>query len=65
MTLEFVEQHVTWVAPTTADNCAGSTNAQTAGDASGSTFPVGTTTITYTATDASWKYCTSASLPLL
>ena len=27
-----------------------------AGDASGSTFPVGTTTITYTATDASWTY---------
>ena len=43
---------VTWVAPTSADNCSGSTIAQTAGPASGSTFPVGTTTITYTATDA-------------
>ena len=43
---------VTWVEPTPADNCAGSTIAQTAGDVSGSTFPVGTTTITYTATDA-------------
>ena len=44
---------VTWVAPTSADNCAGSSIAQTAGDVSGSTFPIGATTITYTATDAS------------
>ena len=43
---------VTWVEPTSADNCAGSTIAQTAGLANGATFPVGVTTITYTATDA-------------
>ena len=43
---------VTWTAPTTTDNCS-STIAQTAGLTSGSTFPIGVTTITYTATDAS------------
>jgi len=42
----------TWVAPTPHDNCPGSSIAQTAGPVSGSTFPIGTTTITYTATDA-------------
>ena len=47
---------VTWVEPTSADNCTGSTIAQTAGLANGATFPVGATTITYTATDASWTY---------
>ncbi|MFE3872532.1 beta strand repeat-containing protein, partial [Flavobacterium sp. ZS1P70] len=41
-----------WTAPTAADNCS-ATIAQTAGPASGSTFPLGSTTITYTATDAS------------
>ena len=44
---------VTWVEPTSADNCTGSSIAQTAGLANGATFPVGATTITYTATDAS------------
>ena len=44
---------VTWVEPTSADNCTGSTIAQTAGLANGATFPVGVTTVTYTATDAS------------
>ncbi len=43
---------VTWTAPTADDNCAGSSIAQTAGLASGATFPIGTTTVTYTATDA-------------
>jgi len=42
----------TWTAPTVTDNCTGATITQTAGSASGSTFPLGTTTITYTATDA-------------
>ncbi len=41
----------TWTAPTASDNCSGVSIAQTAGPASGSTFPLGTTTITYTATD--------------
>ncbi len=37
---------------TASDNCAGATFAQTGGLASGSTFPVGTTTNTFLATDA-------------
>ncbi|MBC6369073.1 HYR domain-containing protein, partial [Algoriphagus sp. AK58] len=44
---------VSWTAPTSSDNCSGSTIEQTAGPASGSVFPVGETTVTYTATDAS------------
>ena len=43
---------VTYTAPVGTDNCA-STTARTAGLASGSTFPVGTTTNTFTVTDAS------------
>lgn len=43
---------VTWVAPSVTDNCPGSTLAQTAGGASGTIFPVGTTNVTYLATDA-------------
>ncbi|MBK9420373.1 MAG: HYR domain-containing protein [Flavobacteriales bacterium] len=42
----------TWTAPTVSDNCSGSSIAQTAGLASGAAFPLGTTTVTYTATDA-------------
>ncbi|MEN9969349.1 MAG: hypothetical protein RIR94_1546 [Bacteroidota bacterium] len=41
---------VTWTAPTAADNCAGVT--LTSSHASGSVFALGTTTVTYTATDA-------------
>lgn len=44
---------VAWTAPFANDNCSGVTVTQTSGAASGSFFPVGTTTITYTATDAS------------
>ncbi|MBL7939054.1 MAG: HYR domain-containing protein, partial [Flavobacteriales bacterium] len=40
-----------WTAPSVGDNCPGATIAQTAGPASGSNFPIGTTTITYTASD--------------
>ena len=40
---------VTWTAPTAADNCA--VDAFTSDAAPGDTFPVGTTTVTYTATD--------------
>ena len=43
----------TYTAPVGTDNCAGSTTTRTAGLASGSVFPVGTTTVTYTVTDAS------------
>ena len=41
---------VTWAAPTATDNCPGVTLTSTHN--SGDIFPVGTTTITYTATDA-------------
>src|SRR4029078_336071 len=44
---------VTYTAPLGTDNCPGATTAQTAGLASGSTFPTGTTTNTFTVTDAS------------
>lgn len=43
---------VTFTAPVGTDNCSGATTALTAGLASGSTFPVGTTTETFTVTDA-------------
>lgn len=41
---------VTWTAPTDSDNCPGWT--LTSNHDSGDSFPVGTTTVTYTATDA-------------
>ncbi len=42
---------VNWVAPTVSDNCPAATIVQTAGPTSGSSFPKGTTTISYLATD--------------
>lgn len=44
---------VTYIAPIGTDNCSGSVTAQTdvTGLSSGSTFPIGTTTLTYTVTD--------------
>jgi hypothetical protein len=44
---------VTWIEPTAADNCPGSTIAQVLGPVSGSTFAPGVTTIKYRATDTS------------
>ncbi|HLP11508.1 MAG TPA: HYR domain-containing protein [Flavobacteriales bacterium] len=44
--------NITWTAPTVSDNCPGATIAQTTGLPSGSSFPKGTSTVTYTATDA-------------
>jgi len=44
---------VSYTAPTGTDNCPGATTTQTAGLASGSTFPAGTTTNTFKVTDAS------------
>jgi hypothetical protein len=44
---------VTYSAPVGTDNCAGETTLQTAGLASGSTFPLGITTNTFQVTDAS------------
>ncbi|MFN6117540.1 MAG: HYR domain-containing protein, partial [Flavobacteriales bacterium] len=43
---------VTYTAPVGTDNCPGATTAMIAGLASGSTFPVGATTVTYMTTDA-------------
>ena len=43
---------VTYTAPVGSDNCSGATTIQTAGLASGSTFPTGTTTNTFRVTDA-------------
>ena len=51
--LDSCDAVVSWIAPTSSDNCSGSSIVQTAGLASGSTFLVGVSTITYTATDAS------------
>ena len=44
---------VTYTAPVGTDNCPGVTTVRTAGPASGSIFPIGNTTVTYTATDSS------------
>src|SRR4029453_8400436 len=44
---------VTYTPPVGTDNCSGVTTVRTAGLASGSLFPIGTTTVTYTATDTS------------
>ena len=43
----------TYTAPVGTDNCPGATTARTAGGASGTVFPIGTTTVTHTVTDAS------------
>lgn len=43
----------TFTAPTATDNCGSVTVAQTAGGTSGSVFPIGTTTVTFKATDGS------------
>jgi hypothetical protein len=43
---------VTYTAPVGTDNCPGATTTRTAGLASGATFPLGTTTVTHTVTDA-------------
>ncbi|MFZ1515029.1 MAG: HYR domain-containing protein [Saprospiraceae bacterium] len=43
---------VTYTAPTGTDNCPGANTIQTAGQASGSYFPVGVTTNTFKVTDA-------------
>lgn len=43
---------VNYTAPSGSDNCSGATTTQTAGLASGASFPVGTTTNTFRVTDA-------------
>ncbi len=47
------EDVVNFAIPSVTDNCPGATIVQTDGPASGSTFPIGTTDIEFTATDAS------------
>ena len=42
----------TYTTPVGADNCPGAITTRTAGLASGSVFPIGTTTVTYSVTDA-------------
>jgi hypothetical protein len=49
---------VTYAAPVGTDNCALPTIAQTAGSASGASFPVGVTTNTFRATDAAGNSAT-------
>ena len=44
---------VNWTEPTSADNCSGSTILQTSGNTNGTFFPIGVTTVTYTASDTS------------
>jgi hypothetical protein len=51
---------VTYAMPAASDNCLGVTVVQTAGLPSGSVFPVGTTTNTFVATDASGNATTSS-----
>jgi hypothetical protein len=43
----------TYTAPVGQDNCPGAITTRTAGGASGSVFPIGTTTVTHEVTDAS------------
>jgi len=43
----------TYTTPVGMDNCPGAVTTRTAGLASGSVFPIGTTTVTYSVTDAS------------
>ncbi|MCB9235899.1 MAG: HYR domain-containing protein [Bacteroidia bacterium] len=47
-----------YTAPVGTDNCPGSTTAFTSGLPSGSTFPIGTTTVSYTVTDAAGNTAT-------
>lgn len=49
---------VNWTAPTASDNCAGVTIASS--HVSGQQFPIGTTTVTYTATDAAGNLTTAS-----
>ena len=56
----------TWTAPTVTDNCTAAiipslSSAPTAGLGTGSAFPLGTTTLTYTAKDAANNNATSCS----
>ena len=51
---------VTWTEPTVSDNAPGATITQISGPAPGSAFPIGATTITYEAGDASGNTITAS-----
>jgi CHRD domain/HYR domain len=51
---------VTFTAPVGTDNCSGAITEQIGGPASGSTFPIGMTTVTYKVTDVSGNSATCA-----
>src|SRR5690606_29910135 len=44
---------ITYATPVGTDNCAGASTVMTAGQASATLFPIGTTTVTYQVSDAS------------
>ncbi|MBK9190276.1 MAG: HYR domain-containing protein [Crocinitomicaceae bacterium] len=50
--------NIVYATPVGTDNCAGSVTTLTAGQASGTVFPIGTTTVTYEVTDASTNTAT-------
>ena len=52
-------QVATWTAPTATDNCSGTVSVSS-NYSSGNTFPVGTTTVTYTFTDVAGNSSTSS-----
>jgi gliding motility-associated-like protein len=49
---------IAWIDPTVTDNCPGATLQVTQGLPNNSIFPIGTTTVTYTATDAALNVVT-------
>lgn len=51
---------VNWTEPTVSDNAPGASITRTSGPAPGSAFPIGTTTITYTAQDAAGNTATAS-----
>lgn len=53
---------VSYATATASDNCPGVTVARTAGFASGATFPIGDTTVTYVATDAAGRTTSTSAV---
>jgi hypothetical protein len=51
--------------PVVTDNCPGATPSRTAGPASGSVFPIGTTTVTYSVTDSGGNGPVSCSFTVI
>ncbi len=57
-TVDACSATVTWIVPTATDNCSATAPVITSSHNSGAVFPVGTTTVTYTATDDSGNSAT-------